>query len=213
MKENCQNLKHIEKPAIEYKYPVMMYGWDGDRLLLVFDPDAFKEGYMCIAIEDGYLDLDKLTPQEFIEKNCSGLKYVYSYIKEEDDEDYYDYDEEDEDEYETEDDVEAEAPSNSPDMGTTDPDKGEAFVDVSDDEEDNEYSCFIYRFSDTGKRYIIAQVDENAVKHGKSPFLDYLISGKAVGEFRVKVYSMTPKKEDNSRYDWESLYNEEFCCK
>ncbi|MCD8290457.1 MAG: hypothetical protein LUC91_03030, partial [Prevotella sp.] len=96
MKENCQHFKHIEKPTIEYKYPVMMYGWDGDRLLLVFDPTAFKEGYICIAIEDGYLDLDELTPQEFIEKNCSGLKYVYSYIKEE--EEYYDYEDEDEDE-------------------------------------------------------------------------------------------------------------------
>ncbi|MCD8297882.1 MAG: leucine-rich repeat domain-containing protein [Prevotella sp.] len=142
----------IQKPTIQYDSPVMMYGWGGNHstsLLLVFDPDAFKDGYMCIAIEDGYLGLDELTPQEYIEKNCSGLKYVDSYIKEDED----------------------------------------------------------------GMRYIFAQVDENAVKHGRKPILDYLISGYAAGEFRVKVYFLTPNKKDASRYAWKLLYNEEFCCK
>ncbi|MCD8290458.1 MAG: hypothetical protein LUC91_03035, partial [Prevotella sp.] len=107
------------------------------------------------------------------------------------DEDEEDDDEEDDDDYE--DDIE---------------DKAE-----NEDEEYDEYSGLIYYCSETGKRYIIAQVDENAVKHGKLPILDYLISGVAAGEFRVKVYLMTPKKEHKSRYDWDLLYNEEFCCK
>ncbi len=124
----------IQKPIIQYDQPVMMCGWGGDDatiLLLAFDPEAFKDGYICIAIEDGYLELKVLTPKEFVEKNCSGLKFVDSFIRL--------------DRHNAEDDMESNAPFNAPHI-----DSGMQYIFAKVDEsavKHTEFAIFDYLIS------------------------------------------------------------------
>lgn len=84
MDDFVEKYKDMDKLPACADNPVVRREWGGengtDLQIELYAPE-FADGLVWVAIECGYVGLDSLSPQEFVEKNCSGLVYVAHHVE------------------------------------------------------------------------------------------------------------------------------------
>lgn len=84
MDDFVEKYKDMDRLAACADNPVVRREWGGengtDLQIELYAPE-FADGLVWVAIECGYVGLGSLSPQEFVEKNCSGLVYVAHHVE------------------------------------------------------------------------------------------------------------------------------------
>lgn len=67
------------------EHPVVLRGGGEEGLTIVLGlyAPAFAGGYVWLGVDDGYMGLRMSNPQEWVERNCSGLVYVCHHVDDE----------------------------------------------------------------------------------------------------------------------------------
>lgn len=72
-----------EVPNAEHPVILRGDGADGQMIVLGLYAPVFEGGYVWLGVSGGYLGMQMLNPQEWVERNCSGLAYVAHHVDEE----------------------------------------------------------------------------------------------------------------------------------